>query len=246
MTLRELLRRLGLGRVRAKYEWLTIRVGYRWGPRLASRLRKWRLIATHPHVRFEIEEPVYLGPGFSIHAPHGGTLRVGPAVEFRRGFRLELAEGFSEVAIGAGGVFSYYAVIQCGRLIEIGERCFFGQSSMIVDGNHRFRDLDRPMLQQGYDLRPVRIADDVTTTTKCTIMASIGTRTFVGANSVVTRDLPPYVVAVGAPARAIDYFGPPGLEPPELSSETSGATGPSDAASDAASSQAARKWGASS
>ncbi|HWC45670.1 MAG TPA: hypothetical protein VG868_06105, partial [Casimicrobiaceae bacterium] len=58
--------------------------------------------------------------------------------------------------------------------------------------------------------------DDVTTTTKCTIIANIGTRTVLGANSVVTRDLPPYCVAGGTPARVLDYFGPPGQEPPEL------------------------------
>ena len=104
---------------------------------------------------------MHFGPGFSIHAPYGGTLRVGQAVEFRRGFRLELAEGYSEVSIGAGTAFTYEVVIQCGRRIEIGERCIFGQATMIVDGDHRFRDLDRPIAEQGYDLRPVTIADDV-------------------------------------------------------------------------------------
>ena len=110
---------------------------------------------------------------------------------------LELAEGYSEVSIGAGTAFTYEVVIQCGRRIEIGERCFFGQATMIVDGDHRFRDLDRPIAEQGYDLRPVTIADDVWAGAKCTIMAGVGARTVVGANSVVTRDLPPYVVAVG-------------------------------------------------
>ena len=30
----------------------------------------------------------------------------------------------------------------------------------------------------------------------------------IGANSVVSRELPAYVLAVGAPARAVDEFGP--------------------------------------
>jgi acetyltransferase-like isoleucine patch superfamily enzyme len=33
----------------------------------------------------------------------------------------------------------------------------------------------------------------------------------------VTKPIPPYTVAVGAPARPIDYFGPPGQEPEGLS-----------------------------
>src|SRR5205823_1751547 len=100
--------------------------------------------------------------------------------------------------------------------ITVGERCQFGQSSMVVDSQHRFRDLDRPMIEQGYDSGRVRIEDDAVITTKCTIMSSIGRRAFVGANSVVSRPVPAYTVAVGSPARPIDYFGPPGEEPEEL------------------------------
>lgn len=74
------------------------------------------------------------------------------------------------------------------------------------------------MLEQGYDFQHIRIDNDATVTTKCSIMSDIGTRAFVGANSVVTKPIPPYTVAVGAPARPIDYFGPPGLEPEGLSS----------------------------
>jgi virginiamycin A acetyltransferase len=64
------------------------------------------------------------------------------------------------------------------------------------------------MLEQGYDFAPVRIEDDATITTKCTIMAGVGTRAFVGANAVVTKPVPPYVVAAGVPARVIDSFAP--------------------------------------
>ena len=84
----------------------------------------------------------------------------------------------------------------------------FGQANLVVDGNHRFRGLDRPMLEQGYDFRPLVIADDATVTTKCTIIASLGERCFVGANSVVTRDVPAFSVAAGVPARVVEYFGP--------------------------------------
>ena len=92
----------------------------------------------------------------------------------------------------------------------------FGQATMLLDGQHRFRDLSRPMLEQGYDFSPLRIEDDAVITTKCTIMADVGRRAFIGANSVVTRPIPRYTVAVGAPARPIEYFGPAGEEPEEL------------------------------
>ena len=155
-----------------------------------SELRKIWVKTTHQHCHVEFQGPVFLGPGFSLHIPDHGTLIVGPAVEFRRGFHCEIW-GDGRVEIGGGSVFTYYSLIQCATRITIGERCMFGQSSMIVDGNHRFRDHNIPMLQQGYDYRDINIGNDVTTTTKCTIIADIGERSVIGANSVVTRDILP-------------------------------------------------------
>jgi len=187
--------------------WLYVR-----GPRVMSRLRKAWVIFRNPQAEITFVEPVYLGPRFSLHMPDGGTFIAGPAVEFRRGFRAEVGpEG--RVEIGTGSVFTYDVVIQCSTSIVIGERCMFGQATLVVDGNHRFRALDKPMLSQGYDFRPLRIDDDATVTTKCTIIADLGERAFVGANSVVTRAVPPFCVAAGAPAEVIEYFGPEGGEP---------------------------------
>jgi acetyltransferase-like isoleucine patch superfamily enzyme len=186
-------------------------VGYYQGPRLMSWLRKRWVLLRHPHADIRFGGGVYLGPGFSLHIPRSGTFVAGPGVEFRRGFRAELEGG--RIEIGAGSVFTYYVLMQCTTSIEVGERCMFGQSTIVVDGNHRFRDLERPMLEQGYDFTPVRIGDDATITTKCTIMADVGERAFIGANSVVSRPIPPFSVAVGAPAKPIEYFGPPDREP---------------------------------
>jgi acetyltransferase-like isoleucine patch superfamily enzyme len=180
---------------------------YGRGPRIASALRKRWLLATQPHADIRFDGPVYLGPGFSLHIPDGGSFHVGPGVEFRRGFRAEVS-GDGRITIGAGTVFTYDVLMQCSTSIDVGARCLFGQASMVVDGNHRFRDLDRPVLAQGYDFRPIRVEDDVSVMTKCTIIASIGRRAFIGANSVVTRDVPPFTVAAGVPAKVIEDFGP--------------------------------------
>ncbi|MFL5907868.1 MAG: acyltransferase [Solirubrobacterales bacterium] len=172
-----------------------------------SALRKrWTLIR-HPHADIRFGKPVYLGPGFSLHMPDGGTFIAADGVEFRRGFRAEVGrEG--RLTIGPGSVFTYYVLVQCSTSIEIGARCMFGQSTIVVDGNHRFRDLTKPMLAQGYDFKPIRIADDATVTTKCTIIADIGERAFIGANSVVTKPIPAFTVAAGSPAHPLEYFGP--------------------------------------
>lgn len=188
-----------------------------------SWLRKRWVLFRNPHAQIEFRGPVYLGPGFSLDVPFGGTFIAEPGAEFRRGFRAELAGPQSRITIGHHTVFTYDVIIQCATTIEIGANCAFGQASLVVDGNHRFRDDDRPMLEQGYDLRPLSIGDHVTVTTKCTIIADIGERTFVGANSVVSRPIPGFCLAVGAPARPVEYFGPAGQEPPELSPRSASA-----------------------
>lgn len=206
---------LSAGGVRAFLEWLSVWLGYRRGPQVMSWLRQRWVIARHPMADIRFGRGVYLGPRFSLFMPENGSFIVGDGVEFRRDFRAEVS-GQGRVTIGRGTRFTYSVLVQCTTTIDIGERCMFGQATILLDGQHRFRDLTRPMLEQGYDFHPIRIEDDAVITTKCTIMADVGTRAFIGANSVVTRPIPPYTVAVGAPARPIEYFGPPGQEPESL------------------------------
>ena len=197
-----------LAKVRLLPRW----IGYIKGPWVMSWLRKRWVLLRHPHADIRFAKNVYLGPRFSLHMPDGGTFEVGPGVEFRRGFRAELGPD-ARISIGRRSVFTYDVIMQCTTSIDVGERVMFGQATIVVDGNHRFRDLDKPMLDQGYDFTPIRIEDDATITTKCTIIADIGHRAFIGANSVVTKPVPAYTVAAGVPARAIDYFGPEERKP---------------------------------
>jgi acetyltransferase-like isoleucine patch superfamily enzyme len=176
-------------------------------PRLASEVRRRWLVLRHPHVDIRFDGPVHIGRGFSLFAPEGGALHVGPYVEFRRDFHAELHGG--TVTIGGGTVFTYDVVVQCSSRIDIGERCVFAHAVTVVDGNHRFRDPDVPVLAQGYDLRPIAIGDDATVLAKATVIADVGERAVVGANAVVTRPVPPFTVAAGAPARVIEELRPP-------------------------------------
>jgi acetyltransferase-like isoleucine patch superfamily enzyme len=207
--------RLTPARVRSFLRWLPVRIGYRLGPRVMSWLRQRWVILRHPQAEIKFGRHTYLGPRFSLFIPGEGSFIVGEGVEFRRDFRAEVS-GNGRVTIGSGSVFTYSVLIQCSTTITIGERCQFGQTTILLDGQHRFRDLNKPMLEQGYDFHHLRIEDDAVITSKCTIMADVGRRAFIGANAVVTKAIPPYTVAVGAPARPIDYFGPPGQEPDAL------------------------------
>ena len=181
---------------------------YEVGSRTASALRALVVRVTHLHCRVEFRGPVLLGPGFSLFIPDRGSFVVGPGVSFRRGFACEIY-GDGRVEIGGGTVFTSNALVQCTTEIVIGEGCAFGQSTLIVDGVHRYRDPDRHWLEQGYDFRPVRIGDGAGISDKCTIQADVGERAMVASGSVVNRPVPPFCLAVGSPARIVRYFGPP-------------------------------------
>ncbi|MCL4421659.1 MAG: acyltransferase [Actinobacteria bacterium] len=181
-------------------------LAYRQAPRAASFLRRIAVVATHQHCRVEFLGPVRLGPGFHLEIPDRGTLIVGRGVDLRRGFVCEISND-GRVTIGDGCIFTSNALIQCTTSIDIGPRCIFAQSALIVDGSHRFRDPDKYIADQGYNYRPIRIGEGVAVMAKCTIFADIGDHTMVGANSVVSRDLPARCLAFGAPARPVEMLG---------------------------------------
>jgi acetyltransferase-like isoleucine patch superfamily enzyme len=211
-----------LERARGFLRWLPYKIGYERGPRVMSELRKAWVLLRHPHATVRFGKGVYLGPGFSLDIRGAGAFIVGDYVEFRRNFRAEIA-GDGRIEIGSYSYLTYDVIMACSTTIEVGERCGLAQATFVADGNHRYRDLDRPFLSQGYDVAPLRIEDDAQIHAKCTIVASIGRRAVIGANAVVTRPIPPYTLAVGVPARPIDYFGPPGEEPAELGAGSSSA-----------------------
>jgi acetyltransferase-like isoleucine patch superfamily enzyme len=204
-----------IARIRLYLRWLPAKLGYQKGPLLASWLRKRWLLLRHPHVDITIGKGAYLGPGFSLQAPDGGALIVGDNVDLRRNVRIEIV-GDGRVSIGAGSYLMLGAAIGCSTSVEIGERVGIGMCCSIYDGNHRYRDLSKPMLQQGYDHRPILIEDDAAIFNLSTVTNSVGRRGIVGANSVVTKPVPAYTLAAGAPARPIEYFGPDGAAADEL------------------------------
>jgi acetyltransferase-like isoleucine patch superfamily enzyme len=106
-------------------------------------------------------------------------------------------------------------------LVEIGEHCMLANGCFVTDGNHRFDDPQRPVPWQGFTTKgPTRIGDNVWCGAHVVVTSgvTIGERCIIGANSVVTTDLPPWSIAAGVPARVlrtIEYADHPlgGLPP---------------------------------
>jgi acetyltransferase-like isoleucine patch superfamily enzyme len=108
---------------------------------------------------------------------------------------------------------TYDVVIQCVSGADVGARCILAQSVLVTDANHRFRDLSRPVLDQGMDVSRIRLGDDAAIMSKSTVLAGVGSRGFVAANAVGTRPVAANTVAAGVPAREIESFGPTSQDP---------------------------------
>lgn len=89
--------------------------------------------------------------------------------------------------------------------IEIGNDVFTGHYVYITDQNHGYDDLATPIGCQTQPERPVRIGAGSWIGHGSVILpgVAIGRHCVIGANSVVTGDIPDYSVAVGAPAKVV-------------------------------------------
>ena len=165
------------------------------------------LVRRHRQATIVFEGSVRIGPGFAVSMPGPCTLIVGDGVEFRRDCFLEL-EWHSTLRIGAGTTFTRDVMIQVTKEVAIGRGCLFANGAHVVDSRHNFRDLSRPLIDQGLSFAPLTIGNDVWVAAKAVINADVGDRAVVGAGSVVNRPVEPCTFVGGVPARLIERFGP--------------------------------------
>lgn len=119
----------------------------------------------------------------------------------------ELCTGREGVlTIGDGVRLNYGSSIYAEKAVTIGNRVRIGPYSWVVDTD--FHDpYDHGVFPEG---TPVYIDDDAWIGAKCTILKGvrIGKAAVVGTGSVVTRDVPPYTIVAGVPAKPIGTLDP--------------------------------------
>jgi acetyltransferase-like isoleucine patch superfamily enzyme len=89
--------------------------------------------------------------------------------------------------------------------IKIGKHCMIAAHSGIYANNHNFADPMEPMKYQGVTRKGIVIEDDCWLGHGVTVLdgVTIGKGSVIGAGAVVNKDIPPFSVAVGLPARVI-------------------------------------------
>ncbi len=159
---------------------------------------------------------VSLGSNLQLYAPerirlgnrvsigHNVTLRamtVYPWTDPPQRFTPELTIG-DEVFINNGSQLS------CANRIHIGARVMIAEYCFLADNQHGYADPDRSIRAQPLAIGELTIGDDSWIGANCCIAGGIriGRHCVIGANAVVTTDIPDYSVAAGAPARIIKQY----------------------------------------
>lgn len=125
---------------------------------------------------------------------HTGDLYFEPPFHCEYGFHIKVGKNF-------------YANAYCTMLdvakITIGDDVLFGPNVSLYTAGHPLHPQSR---KSGYEYGiPITIGDRVWIGGSCVVMpgVSIGSDTVIGAGSVVTKDIPDGVIAVGNPCRVI-------------------------------------------
>jgi acetyltransferase-like isoleucine patch superfamily enzyme len=133
-----------------------------------------------------------------------GRLEIGPHAYFEPGVWLTSDAG--RISIGGGSLLNLNVMVAAVDAVTIGEHCMLANGCLVTDGNHRFDDPDVPVPWQGFTSKgAVVIGDNVWFGANVVVTSgvTIGRRSVIGANSVVTDDIPAHSIAAGAPAKVL-------------------------------------------
>ena len=124
----------------------------------------------------------------------------------RRSFARWPLHGNALELFGDGTFLNLGVQVASVNEVRIGAHCMFANGCFVTDGNHRFDDPDAPITWQGFTTKgPTIIGDNVWCGANVVVTSgvTIGERSVIGANSVVTTDIEPFSIAAGAPARVV-------------------------------------------
>ncbi len=144
---------------------------------------------------------VVLGPP-EVHGT--AAIRFGRDALLYPALYLETEDGGS-IEIGNGVVLSRGVHLVSRSAIVIGHGTMIGEYSSIRDANH-IRVPGLPLRDAGHLARPINIGNEVWIGRGVAILGgvTIGDRATVGANAVVTHDVPAGATVVGVPARPVE------------------------------------------
>jgi len=134
---------------------------------------------------------------------------IGPGTQIWRGVKLD-GNCYGVIFIGPDCTIARGTLINMSRTLSIGRKVWMGHDVSLYGSDH---DPDNPEMPARYG--PITVQDGAWIASKATILkgVTVGKGAVVAYGAVVTRDVPPYAVVGGIPARFIrwrkvQYLGP--------------------------------------
>lgn len=120
----------------------------------------------------------------------------------------ESKNGEATLKIGHGTVLGHNNHITAIQDVVIGNNVLTANNIYISDNYHGYEDINTPIVQQPVKFKgKVYIGDGSWLGENvCVIGVKIGKNCVIGANSVVTKDIPDFSIAVGSPAKVIKQY----------------------------------------
>ncbi len=180
--------------------------------RLIMRLDGMAAIENNVRIRYadhiRLGSNVYLDEHVYLHAMPAG-IEIGDNTYVMHHAELhvfnfrDLPHAF--IKIGKGTFVGESVVIRGQGGVTIGDSVLIAPLAKVLAVNHVFTDLTRPIIEQGITGQGIVIEDGAWIGAGAVVLdgVRIGRNAVVGANAVVTKDVPAYSVAVGSPARVV-------------------------------------------
>lgn len=137
----------------------------------------------------------------------GSSIEIGDRVLLERGVDINVIGSYRDctITIGSQTYIGPYTCISGPGSISIGENCLIAGQSGLYASNHCHGDRQRAIRDQGITTRGICIEDDCWLGTGVKVLdgVTVGRGSVIGAGAIVNRDIPPYSIAVGVPAKVI-------------------------------------------
>ena len=154
---------------------------------------------------------VYIEPGVVINRPR--FVQVGNHVRIKRNSSINLHPKDKKskeilLFIGDDVIISESCFISACNRIVIEENVGISPNVMIIDNSRKPGDVIRPSKEQKIEVGTVQIGADSWIAYGACILpnVTIGRHCIIGALSVVNKDIPPYSLAVGSPAKVVKRY----------------------------------------